>query len=410
MAGPHIVVVGASLGGLRAVESIRALGICSSITVVGEEAYMPYNRPPLSKEFLKADACAGVAESLFFRMRPNLEDVTWRLGHRAQAVDLTRKRLTLSDHSTVAFDAMVVATGLRPRRLAITGARQYRFACRTVDDAISIRNNLQPGLKVVLVGGGFIGCELAATLSELGVSVTVIEPFGLPMERALGADMAQAFSRLHTSRGVSFRLGKSVSEIAETKRGTIEHVLLDDGECIQADLMVEAVGSHANVEWLEGNDLDLSDGVLCDRDMRVGGLANIVAVGDVARFPNAFVDGIPRRTEHWCVPAQTAKRAAGSLAEWTGAKLERPDRFAPIPSFWSDQFGVRIQAYGSPIGVERWEVVEGSLSGETSPIGAVVAGFVGDRMSYAVAAGVPATTAIKYQGLVARYEPMQDRR
>lgn len=403
MSSPHIVVVGASLGGLRTVESLRALGVASSITVVGEEAYMPYNRPPLSKEFLQvgADGQRPAPDSLFLKVKPTLGDVAWRLGSRAEEVALSKGVLRLEDSTRFTFDALVVATGLRPRRLAIPGAIDHRFTCRTVEDALAIRNRVRSRTEVVIAGAGFIGCEMAATLSKLGAKVTIVEPFGLPMERSLGKNLATAFLEYHSEKDVAFRIGRSITRIATTRQDTISHVELDNGECLQADIIIEALGSHSNVEWLAGNGLDLSDGVLCDRDMKVEGRDNVVGVGDVARFPNDFIGSEPRRTEHWCVPGQTAKRAAETLAIWMGKEVAREKAFAPLPSFWSDQYDVRIQAFGSAIGVNRWERLQGEASAAGLRQGVAVGGYVRDRMAYVVTVGLPPAKSLMYRHMVA---------
>lgn len=401
MADPHIVVVGASLGGLRTVESLRALGVTSPITVVGEEGHMPYNRPPLSKEFLYSkDGQPVSAEGLAFKVRPDVADVKWRLGSRATSANLAGRTVTLADGDQLTFDALVVATGLRPRRLGFSSAIAHRFVCRTIDDATAIRGRVTVGTRAVIAGAGFIGCELASTLTSLGVHVTVVEPFGLPMERSLGKGLASVLLGYHKARGVEFRLGASVTGISTAPDGAIDKVILDNGEYLTADIVIEAMGSLSNVEWLEGNGLDLSDGVLCDRAMRVEGKENIVAVGDVARFPNDFVGPAARRTEHWCVPGQTAKRAAETLAIWLGKTIQREESFAPLPSFWSDQFGIRIQAYGSPLGVERWEVLEGDLSTSGLSKGVAVGGFIGDRQIYVVAAALPPARTLAYRNVV----------
>lgn len=401
MADPHIVVIGASLGGLRTVESLRALGVTSPITVVGEEGHMPYNRPPLSKEFLYSkDGQSVSVEDLAFKVRPDLADVKWRLGSRATSANLSGRTVTLADGDQVTFDALVVATGLRPRRLGFSSASAHRFVCRTIDDATAIRARIAAGARAVIAGAGFIGCELASTLTWLGAQVTIVEPFGLPMERSLGKGLASVLLGYHEARGVEFRLGASVTDISTAPDGGIDQVILDNGEHLTADIVIEAMGSLSNVEWLEGNGLDLSDGVLCDRAMRVEGRANIVAVGDVARFPNDFVGPSARRTEHWCVPGQTAKRAAETLAIWLGKTIQREESFAPLPSFWSDQFGIRIQAYGSPLSVERWEVLEGDLSASGLSNGVAVGGFIGGRQIYVVAAALPPARTLAYRNVV----------
>lgn len=349
----RIVVVGASLGGLRAAEQLRAAGWTAEIVVVGAEEHMPYNRPPLSKEVLAGTAPVG---SVTFRPRPSIADAVWLLGTAASAVDLGSRVLTLADGTTLGFDGIVVATGLRPRRLTGDG-----HVLRTLDDAIRLRAALteRPGIRLVVVGAGFVGCEVAATARLLGVDVTVVDPLPLPMLGSLGEQLAAALLTRHRERGVRFHLGRTVARFEQHR------AVLDDGTVLPAHVVVEAVGSRPNTEWLGRNGLDLSDGVLCDEHLRVGGLPFAVAVGDIARFPNARYDGVPRRVEHWSIPGDTAKHAARTLvAGLSGAVVDQP-AFAPLPTFWSDQYGERLQAIGAPhLGIDDIRVLEGDLRGE----------------------------------------------
>jgi 3-phenylpropionate/trans-cinnamate dioxygenase ferredoxin reductase subunit len=346
----RVVVVGASLGGLRAAEQLRAAGWTAEIVVVGAEPHMPYNRPPLSKEVLAGTASPS---SVTFRPRPSVADVTWRLGTVASTVDFEARVLTLADGTTIGFDGIVIATGLRPHRLP--GAEGH--VLRTVDDAARLRSVLVAGARLVVVGAGFIGCEVAATARKLGADVTVVDPLSLPMIGPLGEPLAAALLARHREHGVRFHLGHTVARFER------HEVLLDDGTVLPVDAVVEAVGSRPNVEWLAGNDLDLSDGVLCDEHLRVEGLPFAVAVGDVARFPNARYDTVPRRIEHWSIPGDTARHAARTLiAGLTGTPTDQP-AFAPLPTFWSDQHGYRIQAIGAPpLGVADIRVLEGDLN------------------------------------------------
>lgn len=357
-AGGRIVVVGASLGGLRAAEQLRAAGWTGRIAVVGAEPRMPYNRPPLSKEVL---AGAAAPSSVALRPRASVADIGWLLGTAVSAVDLSSRVLTLADGRSLAFDGLVVATGLRPRRLRCPGPHRGRHVLRTVDDAGRLRAALtrRPGVRLVVVGAGFVGCEVAATARRLGAEVTVVDPLPLPMIGPLGEPLATALLRRHRAQGVRFVLGRGVGRI-ETGR-----VVLDEGTTLPADVVLEAVGSVPNTEWLDGTGLDLSDGVLCDADLRVEGLPHVVAVGDVARFPNARYDGVPRRVEHWSNAGDTAKRAARSLV--AGLAGGRPDEppFAPLPTFWSDQYDHRLQAVGAPsLGMTDIRVLDGDPDGE----------------------------------------------
>ncbi|MFF7052740.1 NAD(P)/FAD-dependent oxidoreductase [Streptomyces griseorubiginosus] len=351
-----IVVAGASLGGLRAAEQLRAAGWTGRITVVGEEPHMPYNRPPLSKEVLSGKAPFA---SLAFTPRAAAADVEWRLGTRVTASRLDERTVTLDDGSLLSYDGLVIATGMRPRRLSRPGPRTGRHTVRTLDDARRLRDGLtRPGVRVVVVGAGFIGCEVAATAVALGVAeVTVVDPLPLPMVGPLGELLGRALLRRHEQRGVRFALGTGVAGFHGGDRVT--GVELSDGTLLDADVVVESVGSQANTEWLDGNGLDLSDGVLTDALLRVGGRPEVVAVGDVARFPNARYDGVPRRVEHWSIPTDTAKHAARTLVGTD------PGPFAPLPTFWSDQHDFRLQSFGAPaLGLADVRVLDGDPAGD----------------------------------------------
>lgn len=347
----RIVVVGASLGGLRAAEQLRAAGFRGDLVVIGDETHPPYNRPPLSKEVLAGEVSFG---AVAFRMRPSVADVTWRLGHRVVSADLSGRTLRLEDGEEIAYDGLVVATGLRPRRLPLPGAEGRRHVVRTLDDASRLRAALRPGVRVAVIGAGFIGCEVAATARSLGADVTVIAPEDEPMLRPLGLALGAELRRRHEERGVEFRLGRVPSAF------TAEGVSLAGGGDVRADVIVEAVGSAPCVEWLDGNGLDLTDGVLCDEALRVEGRPDVVAVGDVARFPNPRYDDVPRRVEHWSIPTDTAKRAARGLLG-----IDAP-AFAPLPSFWSDQYDMRLQSFGAPALGDDIRVLEGDLGGEAA--------------------------------------------
>ncbi|MFF8910264.1 NAD(P)/FAD-dependent oxidoreductase [Streptomyces olivaceoviridis] len=381
-----VVVAGASMAGLRAAEQLRAAGWDGPITLVGDEPHMPYNRPPLSKEVL-----AGKApfESLAFRPRASVADVRWRLGTKVVAADLDRRVVTLDDGEALAYRGLVVATGMRPRRLRCPGPVTGRHTVRTLADAQGLREALtRPGARVVIVGAGFIGCEVAATAVALGAAeVTVVDPLPLPMVGPLGDQLAKALLGRHEQRGVRFALGTGVTGFEGDDRVT--GVVLADGTVLAADVVVECVGSLANTEWLDGNGLDLTDGVLTDGHLRAGGRPDVVAVGDVARFPNARYDGVPRRVEHWSIPTDTAKHAARVLAAHLGGGDAGPARFAPLPTFWSDQHDFRLQSFGAPaLGKDDVRVLDGD------PDGDVVAGYhTAGRLVGVVALGGPAAAA-----------------
>lgn len=393
----HVLVVGASLSGLRLAEQLRGLGHAGPITIAGAEARMPYNRPPLSKDVLTGDDDeAALVRSLSFRLRPTLDDVTWKLGAAAIACDLASRKVRFADGSTLSYDALAIATGLSPRRLPLPGGEKDRYVLRTLDDALALRARLVNGARLAVIGAGFIGCEVAASARKRGLAVTMIETFEAPMQRAIGVAAGQAMQALHRSEGIDFRLQSKITGFVDRGDGHLDGIRLESGEVIACDLAVEAVGSMANTQWLAGNGLDLSDGVLCDNAMRVEGRADVVAAGDIARFPNLFADEVPRRIEHWTIPGFTAKRAAESLV-----KEMVQGSFAPVPAFWSDQHGLRLQSYGSPSLGDASELLEGSLCpGDMRRQGAALGYRRAGRMIGVVLIGLPVGRLAHYRNLV----------
>ncbi|MBM7516504.1 NAD(P)/FAD-dependent oxidoreductase [Nocardioides nitrophenolicus] len=365
---PRIVVVGAGLAGLRVCERLRAAGHDGPITVFGDEEHPPYNRPPLSKELLRGTT---TVDKLAFKQRPATEDVTWLLGTPVTAVDLTRREVTLADGSSAAYDGLVVATGVRARRLSLDGEPGTRHTIRTIEDAQRVARNLTAGTRVVVIGAGFIGCEVAATAVGLGCDVTVVEPLSAPLERAVGVEVGREVQRRHEVRGVRFALGRTVTAVIDA--GEHLEIELDRGSRIPADVVIEAVGSQANTEPLAGQGLDLSNGVLCDaglhplRDGRA--VLDVVVVGDVARFPVHGFGELPLRVEHWTMPTDMAAHAAASLLAGIAGGRADEAGFAPLPTFWSEQYGVRMQSFGVPSqGLDDVRVLEGTL-GEEAAVG-----------------------------------------
>ncbi|MGL5810222.1 MAG: NAD(P)/FAD-dependent oxidoreductase, partial [Nocardioides sp.] len=270
-----------------------------------------------------------------------------------------------------AFDGLVIASGLRSARLGVPGPAAGRFAIRTIEDVVALRAALadRGSGPAVVVGAGFIGTEVACTLTSMGVAVTVVEPAGAPMQRVLGREVAGAVQRHLEAGRIRFVIGAGVSAYAGS--AAVGGVVLDTGETLSSSVVVEAVGSRCNVEWLAGNGLDLGDGVLTDNDLRVLDAHTVVAVGDIARFPNPLFDDVPRRVEHWSMPTDTARRAARTLLtdlggfaphEIEAGGIEPAETgaaagpFTPIPSFWSDQLDLRLQSYGLPGLGDRVEI------------------------------------------------------
>jgi NADPH-dependent 2,4-dienoyl-CoA reductase/sulfur reductase-like enzyme len=448
----HVAIAGAGLGGLRAAEQLRAAGHAGPITVVGAEPHMPYNRPPLSKELLahdladaeatpetNADDLTALHERVAFRRRASVADVNFRLGVPVTRADLGAGELALADGDAVRFDGLVVATGLRPRQLNVPGPAgpgSGRHVLRTLDDCASLRAGLRAALAgpdpaapggfrrphVLVVGAGFVGCEVACTALSLGCDVTVVEPAGPPMFRVLGERLALAIQRAHERAGITFVLRQAV--IAYAGHDRVTGVVLADGTdarsarvsggpasgglalagaVLPADLVVEAIGSLPNTEWLAGAGLDLSDGVLCDNSLSAVTSAShgvsvtgapVTAVGDVARFPNPLFDDVPRRVEHWSMPTDTARRAAATLhAKLEGDHID-PNSFRPLPYFWSDQGDLRLQSFGSPGLADDVVIAEGDL-GELDK-GLVATYHRGGRLVGSVALNLP---PIRYRAL-----------
>jgi len=366
-----VAIVGGGLGALRTAESLVTAGYTGEVTVISDENFFPYNRPPLSKEALKG----GIeTEALEFKRKTSVDNVNWILGDRASQVSLANKSLTLASGGTLDFEGLAIATGIRPRRLSVEGPTLGRHTLRTIDDAKSLRSTLQNSKTLLVVGAGFIGCEVAATARLLGLSVTVVAIDEQPMVRPLGLDLASELRRRHEAKGVQFHLGVGIE--AFTGEEVATGVRLSDGSELYADVIVEAIGSVPNTEWLSGNDLELSDGVLVDESMQVVGTdVPAVAVGDIARYPHRLFDDIPRRIEHWNLPTETGRRAGKTLAARLCGQevLIEPVNF--IPTFWSDQYEYNIQSFGMPGIADRQELAFGNWENEL-----VVEYFRGDDL------------------------------
>lgn len=353
------------MGGLRAAESLRRFGYAGPITAIGAEPYPPYNRPPLSKEVLAAEVSL---EAVAFPQRPATADVTWKLGTRVVAADLRLANVTTDKGEVIEYSKLIVATGLRPKQQEYpNNLTENRHVIRGLDDALALRAALKPGAKVVILGTGFIGCETAATACKLGAEVTLVGQGRLPIERPLGAEFAAEVMRRQEAQGVRFLMGRRVADlVGET---AVTGVVLDDGTRLDCDVFIESIGSLANVEFLHGQDIDISDGIVVDEHLNArkhsdGVWPNVYVVGDVASFPNPVFDEVPRRVEHWNIPTECAKYVgARAAAELAGTEVPAAP-FAPIPSFWSDQFDMHILAFGLLALADESKLLEGELGGD----------------------------------------------
>ena len=354
-----VLIVGAGLGGLRTAEALRSNGFSGEIVIVGDESHQPYNRPPLSKEALHS----GLShENLKFRQRDSIADVSWVLGSAAVKLDLAEHKVILADGTCCTFDALVVSTGIRPRLLPIPGPTQGLFTLRTLNDAQSLKAAIQPGVNVVILGSGFIGCELAATATTLGANVHVVSLDIEPMVMPMGVELGAAMRKRHETKGVTFHMGHTVEKFNGNHH--IESVTLDSGEVITASVVIEAIGSVPNTQWLHDNGLNLDNGVLVDSNMRaLGSQIPIYAVGDISNHPNKFYGDQTRRIEHWNMPTETGRRAGAALAaELAGSDLPA-DEFFALPAFWSDQYEFQLQSYGLPGAGTSHRIASGALDG-----------------------------------------------
>jgi len=343
-----IAVVGASLAGLRAVEALRARGYDGRLVWIGAEARPPYDRPPLSKEVLRGE---WEPERIALA-RDGLEafDTDLRLGTRAVALDARERRLRLEGGAELGFDGLVLATGAAPRRLPTE--LEGVHVLRTLDDALAIRRALEAGPRVVVVGGGFIGCEVAASARARGLEVAIVEALGQPLEQALGAEMGAVAAALHRDHGVALELGAAVAALEGA--GRVERVRLADGRALAADLVVVGIGVRPETGWLEGSGLELRDGVVCDSTCSAA--PGIVAAGDVARWDHPRYGEL--RIEHWTNAVDQAVAAAASLLDGPGGAAP----FAPVPFVWSDQYDTKILVAGRPRPGDRVRIVDGSLA------------------------------------------------
>ncbi len=348
----NFVVVGASLAGLRAVEAARKAGFEGSITLIGAEAHLPYDRPPLSKAFLEPGDEA--LDAPFFRTEAVLRDelgITLRLGQPATGLDTVRREVLVGE-DRIPYDALVIATGSTPRMLPGTEGMAGVHALRTLDDATAVRDALTEGARTVVIGAGFIGSEVASGAQKRGVDVTILEALPTPLVRATGAAMGDAIASLHQRNGTELRCGAGVAEIRGN--GRVEAVVLDDGSEIAADLVVVGVGVVPATDWLEGSGLTVDNGIVCDETLWTG-VPGVYAAGDVANWPNPAL-GERQRMENWTAAAEQGAAAARNALNPDAAKP-----YKTVPYFWSDWYDVRIQFVGSP-DADEVVVVDGDVS------------------------------------------------
>ena len=391
----RVVIVGASLAGLNAAESLRTEGFQGTITLIGDEPERPYDRPPLSKQLLTGD---WDVDRLPLRSAAEFDELQLEFlnGRTAQALDVAAQQVLLDGDERVDFDGLIIATGARALRLPFGQELNGVHVLRTQADALRIRDELQPGARVAVIGAGFIGSEVASSARTRGLDVTMIEALSAPMIGPLGEELAGWAAELHAGAGVDLRMNAMVSDLIGHRQ--VEAVELEDGTKIEADTVVVGIGVRPNVEWLADSGLTIGDGVICDQYCRAA--PGIYAAGDVARWPNGlfgpFAYAEPQRTmriEHWTNAVEQGMTAARNLLlESRGVALEP---FSPVPYFWSDQHGLSIMASGITAPRDNFQLVHGTLESNRF---AAIYGLRG-YLSGVVAVGWPRMLR-RYQGMI----------
>lgn len=350
----RITIVGASLAGTRAALALRREGFDGEIVLVGDEDVAPYDRPPLSKAYLTGeDPQAAIRPAT-----PGLDDLdlTWRRGRRAEALDVADRAVTLDDGEVVAADGVLLACGASPRRLPDTDGVAGVHALRTVADAASLRADIDGGARrVVVIGAGFIGAEVAASCRTRGADVTIVEALDLPLARVLPPVLGGVVAGVHLAHGVDLRLGVGVERL-DVVDGRVAAVDLSDGSTLPADVVVVGIGVAPNTAWLQGSGLTLENGVVCDETTLAA--PGIVAAGDVARWLHPRHGGLVR-IEHWDNAIEMGAHAARRLLAGDGPG----EPYAPVPWFWSDQYDRKFQLAGRCDPTDLIEIVDGTLDG-----------------------------------------------
>jgi NADPH-dependent 2,4-dienoyl-CoA reductase/sulfur reductase-like enzyme len=343
----RLVVIGASLAGQRAAQAARRAGFDGELIVIGDEHRHPYTRPPLSKQLLAGEQSVEQCDLPWAKL-----EVEWRLGVPAVRLDRQSKSVLLADGEAVDYDRVVLATGARARDWPGGGGElDGVHTLRSIDDSLALREALGRCRRLVIIGAGFIGCEVASTARKLGLEVTVVDIAEHPL-LPLGPDLGAFCAEIHAGHGVDLRCGTGVAAILGD--GRLEAVQLTDGTTIDTELMLVALGAVPNSEWLVDSGLTLDPGVVCDASLTAVGDPDVLVAGDVASHPHPLADGQLVRVEHWTIASDHGLLAGQNALRERGERLPYTD----APYFWSDQYDVKIQSVGFANAAERLEVLE----------------------------------------------------
>ncbi|MGV0787123.1 FAD-dependent oxidoreductase [Mycolicibacterium sp. XJ2] len=339
-----IVIVGGGLAAARTAEQLRRSEYSGPVTIVSDEDHLPYDRPPLSKEVLRSETDdVSLKPAEFYEEN----DITVLLGNGARSVDTAAQTLTLADGAELPYAELIIATGLVPKRIPSFPDLAGIHVLRNYDESVALRQEAGSARRAVVVGAGFIGCEVAASLRKLGVEVALVEPQPAPLASVLGEQIGELVARVHRAEGVDVRCGVGVSEVLGSDR--VERVVLSDGTELDADLVVVGIGSRPSTDWLEGSGLKLDNGVVCDAHGRASA-PHVWAIGDVASWRHNL--GHQVRVEHWSNVADQARVLVPTMLG------QEPPTAVSVPYFWSDQYDVKIQCLGEPEAEDVVHVVE----------------------------------------------------
>ena len=338
------MIVGGGLAAARTAEQLRRADYTGAITIVSDENHLPYDRPPLSKEVLRAETDDVTLKPAEFYAD---NDIAVLLGNGARSVDTVAKSLTLADGTTLGYDELVIATGLVPKRIPSFPDLPGIHVLRSLDESRALRSEARDATRAVVVGAGFIGCEVAASLRTLDVNVTLVEPQPAPLASVLGEQIGGLITRLHQAEGIDVRCGVGVAEVSGDDR--VRKVTLTDGSELDADLVIVGIGSKPATDWLEDSGITIDNGVVCDEVGRTTA-PHVWAIGDVASWLDVVAGQV--RVEHW---SNVADQARAMVPAMLGHEASAA---VTVPYFWSDQYDVKIQCLGEPEATDTVHIVE----------------------------------------------------